>query len=177
MKKLLILVMVLAMASLASATLTLSTTSTGPLAAEETATLSVGTDAVISAGVGEGYWAIGTKTVDGTNTGGISLYAATEGGITIAEDAVGSGIPLPEGENGVWGMIALGTIPSVPIGGIIDEITFTCKSAVDVVVTLYYSVDAVEFAAVDTVTITQIPEPVTMVLLGLGGLLLRRRVA
>jgi len=174
MKKLIVLALVLSMATMANAGLVLSTTSTGPLNVGDTTTLSVGTDAEISPGVGEGYWAIGSLTVNGMTTGGVSLYP-TEGGIAIFDDAVTSGVVLPEGENGVWGMIALGTLASVPIGGIYDEITFTCNGPVDTVVTLYFSETTEVWTAVSSVTISQVPEPITMALLGLGGLFLRRR--
>ena len=57
----------------------------------------------------------------------------------------------------------------------IDQILFHCEDAVDATVELWLSADGVSFSLADTVVISQIPEPFTMALLGLGGLFLRRR--
>ena len=60
---------------------------------------------------------------------------------------------------------------------IVDPIPFHCEGPGDAIVTLLTSPTAGvgTWAVEDTVTIHQIPEPITMALLGLGGLLLRRR--
>ena len=61
---------------------------------------------------------------------------------------------------------------TTPDGVVVDGIIFKCLEEGDVVLTL----TDVEFSEIfDTVTIHQIPEPMTLGLLGLGGLFLRRR--
>ena len=76
------------------------------------------------------------------------------------------------GDSAISGTIAdLGALS----GTLVDLIGFECLAAGDALVTLYGSADTNTWTAVDTVTIHQIPEPMTMALLGLGGLLLRRR--
>jgi hypothetical protein len=97
----------------------------------------------------------------------------------MGDDAVGFGMPIPEGENGIWGLISLlATSGSAPAGIYFDDILFHCEAQGDVVVKLY-TVDPYFIAAtlVDSVIIHQvpIPEPMTVALLGLGGLFLRRR--
>jgi hypothetical protein len=58
-------------------------------------------------------------------------------------------------------------------GKLVDEIIFHCEAYGEVTLTL---VDAATFTVVeDTQGIHQIPEPMTVLLLGLGGLFLRRR--
>ena len=59
-----------------------------------------------------------------------------------------------------------------PNGLVIDGLKFTCTEVGDVVLTL---LNANTFEEFDVVTIHQIPEPMTLGLLGLGGLFLRRR--
>ena len=69
-------------------------------------------------------------------------------------------------------------IPAVPDGKIVDLIDFHCTGA-DLVPyqgeTRIVLFDAASQSVVDTQVIHQIPEPMTIALLGLGGLLLRRR--
>ena len=62
-------------------------------------------------------------------------------------------------------------MPNITVG-VIFEVTLHCEGAGDVAIALYDS----DFASVlDSMTIHQIPEPMTVALLGLGGLFLRRR--
>ena len=54
------------------------------------------------------------------------------------------------------------------------ELELHCTGPEDVLVNLY---DSTGYVIVDTAVIHQVPEPMTIALLGLGGLLLRRRKA
>ena len=61
---------------------------------------------------------------------------------------------------------------------LVNEIMFHCDGLGEVTITLIAikSTDGYDpLATIDTLTIWQIPEPTTVALLGLGGLLLRRR--
>ena len=183
MKKLLIFMLVLGMASMVNATLQISVggnpepvDSQIVVAPSGYLSLDIWTDAEISPGVGEwNIWALAADVAKATISGGVSLIA--DPGVVIMDDArnVG-GLMLPDAENGVFGMLALATLPSIAAGTtIFDEIVFHCESLGDVTVTVYGSPDAVVFTPLDSVVIHQIPEPMTIALLGLGGLLLRRR--
>ena len=62
--------------------------------------------------------------------------------------------------------------PSAPNGLLIDGLIFHCLGEGDVILTL---IDAADVSVLDVVRIHQVPEPMTLSLLGLGGLFLRRR--
>jgi hypothetical protein len=187
MKKLLVLALVLSMATMASAGLQISIN--GQQEAEEatitvvpsgSVTLDIWTDSAISDVLGgTGFYALAAPTSGGTLSGGI-LANATYWGCSIIQDAAGAGIALPAGDNGPYGAIAIAPgYDVIPLGTtIFDGIAFHCEGPGDVVVSLYMiNGDTGELfgPAIDTVTIHQIPEPMTMALLGLGGLFLRRR--
>lgn len=73
----------------------------------------------------------------------------------------------------VYPEMALAAAGKLPQGKLVDEILFHCEGLGDVVLTL---VNADLSAVYDTQVIHQTPEPMTLGLLGLGGLgLLRRR--
>jgi hypothetical protein len=184
MKKLLILMLVLGLASVASAGLQISVggvqepiDSQINICPSDHLVLDIWTDARIAPGIGEvaGY-ALVCQSADASISGGISLYPE-DPGITIGDGAAGVGFPVAQGEDGVWGMIALAVIPEIPAGAtIFDLIDFHCEwGPNDVVVKLYSTADWVNANLEDSVIIHQVPEPASMLLLGLGGLLLRRR--
>ena len=66
-----------------------------------------------------------------------------------------------------------GAAPGAPLSGkLVDDIIFHCEGLGDVVLTLLSD----DFVTVlDTQVIHNVPEPMTVALLGLGGLFLRRR--
>ena len=180
MKKLLILMLVLGLASAANAALEISVNgdkdpidSQIEIEPSQHLTLDIWTTTQILPGVGEGYYVLACNAADATISGGASQFP-TEPGLSIEGDPGGVGIPLPPGHDGVWGAIALSVLPSIDAGSVLfDLIDFHCIwQPNDVVITLY---DADTMQVLDTVTIHQIPEPASMLLLGLGGLLLRRR--
>jgi hypothetical protein len=183
MKKLLVLALVLSMATMASAALQI--TAGGDRNATEITLLpsdiielGIWTDAQISAGIGEsGGWGLVISNV-ATISGGVSLFP-TEPGISIFDDIVGNlGLPVPEGTNGVGGMILItGVIANIPgQADIYNGITIHCNGPGDAVISLVLANDDYSaFTVVDSIIVHQIPEPFTMGLLGLGGLFLRRR--
>jgi hypothetical protein len=186
MKKLLAFVLVLGMASIASglaSTLQISVNGANEPVDSEIiivevpsgiVTLDIWTTADISAGNNEGYFALACDTTMGTISGGVSQFP-TEPGIWFYDDAVGNGVPLPAGENGIFGSISTtGVVLVFPAGSrLIDGIQFHCEGEGDAIVHLYEV--SGETTLLDTVIIHQIPEPASMLLLGLAGLLLRRR--
>ncbi len=200
MKKLLILVMVLAMASLASATLKISVNGTVDppdteviLAPSDHAVIDVWGDGATGAGM---FWLVANGP--GTTVGGSLIYLGslsslytyapgTGDGWEDSEPGAGDGIQswlMSLGYGQVMGAsfmtLADGAAPPLPLQGtLVDGIDFHCEAPGDVVLSLI-SVD--ELGAItlfDSQIIHQIPipEPVTIALLGLGGLLLRRRIA
>jgi len=191
MKKLLILMLVLGLTSLASAAMTLQISVNGeknPVDSQFVVldvpsghlVLDIWTTGPITpAGGAEGYYALVCRTTGGTITGGIHIPAKPidELGVVIYDDAVGGGVPgLPEGENGVWGGVVLTGLGTYAAGDtIFDEIDFHCEGMGDVIITLYETDFVGAPVFMDSVVIHQIPEPATMLLLGLGGLFLRRR--
>jgi len=180
MRKLLVLMLVIAMASMANAALHISVNGDpNPpdwfyrLVSSETASLDIWTDADIPTFGGE-YWALVTNTTRATISGGVSIYPDC----LIWDGAANAGIPgLPPGADGVWGVITLDTVPSIPAASVIYDLIVMhgTGGAYGPVVELYRT-DFQTSILVDSVVFrSPIPEPMTLALLGLGGLLLRRR--
>jgi len=176
MKKLLILVMVLAMASFANATL-VSISGPSTLDKDTTATYTVsysGTPAVGSADID----AVADLATKGTLSGG--AIVATN------RDTTTDWIALPVGTNqNGYEFSAANATSGIALGTDLFTFVLTAVGNVGQVITLSMSensfYDAV-FVALPGVTlsgmdVTITPEPMTIALLGLGGLLLRRRMA
>jgi hypothetical protein len=81
------------------------------------------------------------------------------------------------GDGGVFGFIGSSTGVATAAGIYFDQILFHCESTADAVIQLWSNTGAegAPFILEDTVIIHQIPEPATIALLSLGGLLLRKR--
>jgi hypothetical protein len=183
MRKLLVFMIVLGLASIANATLQISVSGNNdPAQSEYTLTepsavlnLGIWTDDTIQAGYGEGYWALTAQTSQVAISGGVNLFAE-DPGIFISDDAAGAGVQLPSGENGVYGAVVLALLSNIATGSTIyNEINLHCEGGMgDVILTLWANAEATP-ESIDTVIIHQIPEPMTMTLLGLGGLGLIRR--
>jgi len=175
MKKLLILVMVLAMASLASATLSISVNGDVPtgditLVPSDFVTLDVHSDGQDLADAGAFLVVEGPGMVD--ISGAVNNYLPNTNGDTLF---IWSGDPLV-GDGVFMDFTALAVpAPVLPAGILVDGIIFHCEGPGDVVVSLYMFRG--ELQLMDTQVIHQVPEPVTIALLGLGGLFLRRRMA
>jgi hypothetical protein len=199
MKKLLVLMLVLGMASMANAALQLSVGSdTDPTNSEYTVTasnhlsLGVWTNAAIATFSGWNFLLVSTP-------GGSINYLS---GSVVSLD---SGMTLEHGGNAHWYLgTQSGLLPATeegmggyafdlnadydengePLPGItnandtlFDQIMFHCDGPGDVTIKLYTTnANMTVITLRDSVIVHQvIPEPMTMGLLGLGGLFLRRR--
>lgn len=89
------------------------------------------------------------------------------GGGAMVMDLSGMGYP------NYWGVMASGSPEPLVTPGEHFQFDFHCKALGDVTIWLVETTPP--YRMIDRMVIHQIPEPVSMVLLGLGGLLLRRR--
>lgn len=179
MKKLLVLLILVGLASMASAALQISVNGNQEpmdseifIAPSEHLVLDIWTNTTISPGVGEGTFALVCSTVDATISGGVNV--SPEPSLYIYP------YDSYEGHTGIWASLTLGTAPSIAAGStLVDLIDFHCEwGPNDVLVELIYDPAYPIYGVstvVDSVIIHQTPEPMTIALLGLGGLLLRRR--
>ncbi len=186
MKKLLILMLVLGLASVANAiTLKISVggivdppDSTINIMPSDYLILDIHCTSGYNSAADNQYFALVCDTTAGTITGGVCLIPpAPSLSAMNGPSAVAAGWTLPDSEDGPWGGIAGNPAGEVaPPGKYFDEFLFHCIKEGDVVIKLYTTPDGgLPYTLQDTQIIHQIPEPASMLLLGLGGLLLRRR--
>lgn len=166
MNKFLSLILVLAMTAGASATIQLSINSAP---APDTYTMNVSDTIVIDVmsddAANYGAWLVLEDLGLGAWDGGMTVLPAA-GANAYATDWSGDGYP------GWWELSAASFNPDSPVvAGTHFLINYTPSGEGDVAITLRnYGEEEV-----DRVTITQVPEPITLALLGVGGLFLRRR--
>jgi hypothetical protein len=193
MRKLLTLLLVLSMASAASATLQISVDgnpdpvdSQYTLGPSEELILDIWTDSMIYGGQpGEGDWLLYCDTNLATISGGVGNPAIIAGGNTLAiydGKVTGGWSPEPpDPMDGVGGAVFVFGAPIMPNDILYDQIVFHCEGGEgDVLVQLVSGVvvgTEIHITGVyDELVIHQTPEPMTLGLLGLGGLgLIRRR--
>jgi len=177
MKKVITLVLVLSMVSMASAALQISVNG-DPEPIDSEITIAPSDFLVLDIhGTTQAaetvYWMIVVEAAEGTVAGGTPMA----GGLSsmFAQymlDNYFLGYAGRPGASAVGGTIAdLGALD----GLLVDLIDFHCEGEGDAIVQLYTSADTVSWGVEDQVIIHQIPEPATMALLGIGGLLLRRK--
>ena len=180
MKKLLVLMLVLGIASAANASLLISVD--GVVDPPDSEVILMPSDTVVIDIFGDGqtprqYFYMGIL-VDGPGSLDISnavmLYPGTDS--TIVEESD----PYIAGYLGIGMPYALITMQDAPPPGdplrdlegtLVDGILFHCDAVGEVTIILTNQ----DGVVLDTQVIHQIPEPMTIALLGLGGLLLRRR--
>jgi hypothetical protein len=173
------------MASVANAELRISINGDGnitelTLSTNDYIPIGLWTDSTISVGVGDGFYALVADTSRASidYTSGFALIPDDGVNIenTMGANALWAGL-LPSNEDGVGGGIFLTTTFSIPADStIFDMFGYTAKGVGDVTLKLYYRPDESTITLSDSVVIHHvIPEPMTIGLLGLGGLFLRRR--
>jgi len=192
MKKLLVFTLILCLASMAGATLQISVNG-NPDPIDSTIVLKPSDEIIIDIhNVGAPLadsltMALIVDTAAGTLSGGITNPAYDGSGNALVFLAGPYGDPVPpeerpfpmlEGKNGGWGGIAVfsGSIPADT--WLVDQVIFHCHALGDAVIELIKLDDASGLptgVVYDRVIIHQIPEPATMLLLSLGGLLLRKK--
>jgi len=186
MKKLLALMLVLGLAPVANAVV-LQISVDGSTAVQDSAITVKPSDMLAldiwcsgftgAGGVDNTYFALVVDTAYGTISGGeVDKPPAPSLSSVDGQDAAGDGYPgLLPGETGPYGTLAGGPTETGPAGVYFDDFVFHCVAQGDAVIRLVGTIDWESFVELDRVTIHQIPEPASMLLLGLGGLLLRRR--
>jgi len=157
MKKLLVLVLVLSIASVASATLSLTTV-----------TPTQGSEVLAVNAVGESVAAYFGVSIAGADASMIITKGAAAGSNTALAGNIADVNPALVGEIWVYG---IGVPPEVWQDGIYANIAVTHTAQADV--TLWSYDGDVTLTQIGTVHLT--PEPMTLGLLGIGGLFLRRR--
>jgi MYXO-CTERM domain-containing protein len=157
MKKLLVLTLVLGLTSMASATVSLSVPGT-EVAAGDTMTISVVSDA---AGDSYGGW------LD------LSLSTAGTWGDLLILPAAGADASKVSWDDNWWQFGAASFNPDAPVlAGTHFTVDFTGVNAGETVTFVLWNN---ELNQSEEATVTVTPEPMTLGLLGLGGLFLRRR--
>lgn len=205
MKKLLALVLVLGMASMASAGLQISvhpTDGTVPnwdplnpeasqitVKASDYLRLDIYNDADVTPTDPPLTWAIVTLKDLASIAGGVTnpAYVDRSDMVAIINDPEEAGLPALDGGpySYMWGLyLVFDASGTIPMGTTIwDDIMFHCEiddPANDALIQLWQvnDDDGSLVTMLDEVVIHQVPEPLTMALMGLGGLaLLRRRRA
>jgi hypothetical protein len=169
MKKFIVLTLILCMTSLAAAALSIGVNGDPDPVDSEIAIFpsdSLMLDIRADGDVGYLYFMLIVDNAAGTITGPPSGYY-------WPYYIPGPGYYLPPNHNGIAGMIG-GPDPVSIFGVVIDVIDFHAAGPDDALIELWTSLDTAYWAIADTITV-HVPEPITLTLLGLGALLVRKR--
>lgn len=172
MKKLVALILVLGLATMANAAMTLSLSNTESLVESDTLDISISGDGDTPMGVF--FLGIDTGGPGSLNVDNVSWHYI--GDTTIVGWSDDSDTAAFLGVDNPFVNLEMGDFPAEgdpdPLTGLlVHGIIFHCDGVGDVTVSLYDG----EGGFLDSVTIAQIPEPMTLALLGLGGLFIRRK--
>lgn len=180
MKKILVLAIILAVASLANAiTLQINGYDGATLKPSETIALGINTpDGFVQ---GEGlFWGLIVSNGPGTLSGGsVIMPPAPDAAMMLDPEDYADLAELfgYSGASSVFGSIDTFVADegyTAPPGLYFNNIMFHCDGQGDVILHLVTTIGFENFDLVDSITISQIPEPMTLSLLGIGGLLLRK---
>jgi hypothetical protein len=188
MKKLLVLMLVLGLASMATAALSITVGGVDIVDSEVTIapsdTINVGVYANIAGGSEYASYVLVVASAQGTIGQGTAtgLGSLSE----VKDNAYYGGYYLTKGLTdagligGDWGGGMVGNVSDISGGALVGDAAtapFHCEAFGDAILLLYTSTSGLagSYSLEDTVIIHQIPEPITMSLLAVGGLFLRRR--
>ena len=178
MKKLLILMLVLGMASLASATPVMVVSNTTPtLGSTFTVTIS-GTSAEASGATWDdgGYEGVIALDYDNYTDGADNPYISFESLTPTIETAAGASAGTTPATGNVAWVAAFGFPEPSEVKDVDEGLWFTWTLNADALgTTMVDFLNAGWSTTLDDQLVTIIPEPVTIALLGLGALFLRRR--
>ena len=157
------------MASAANATLTLVSSAGTTLTLGATTDIGIHNDSTAADQGVDGWLVIAEADIakgSWTGNGQVNMPPSLPGGTDTYYGVM-------SGYGDVWNSVTATMDAVTPWAvGIIADYEFHCDALGSVLITLY---DADVTTVIDTMTITQVPEPMTIALLGLGGLFLRRR--
>ena len=184
MKKLLVLAMILSLTAMANAMVLQISVNGDPDPVDSEITVAPSDELILNIHTPDGYttgsdvyWALVVLEGPGTinpQSGIVIKGPAPDGSELLPYESWGPYFPQP-GTSGVTGSIISYSAPTAPAGVYFDDILFHCEGEGDVVIQLVSTPDFGTCTVEDTLIIHQIPEPATIALLCLGGLLIRKK--